>query len=643
MLLQQQTTAACTDSAVTKLDNLIDRIKLAGRQTAESWLGTAVPDSQAYEARIHGMTACLSSIILAPAITAPVLLMTFSWPHAIAGALAVTAIPVAAAGLLAATGSAAVAGRAALIAAAAALSVLMAFSGGFSSPFLALLALLPLEAAIHSRRFSGLVAGLLAAGLAVLGLAGSGALGNGVAVPAGAAPAAGLAFALYVLVRGLALVLERPVEVAAVAAEHPEPPAAVDEPDFLDRLPGLLTLHDTRGDVTRVSGADRDEFSRKIGAFIGKGFVNRIHVADRIAFLDAIDSLRRGHARSQVDLRFDCPGDASQFVHVAVALSAERDADGVFSGVLAQTRDISAEVADHVRASAVVEEAENSNDSKTRFLAAVSHELRTPLNAIIGFSDILGREMFGKFSDERQREYVGLIHQSGQHLLTLVNTMLDMSKIEAGRYEVFVESFPIADVIDNCDAMLRLQASSRGVTLTRRLARGADVDVVADRSAVQQILINLVGNAIKFTEAGGVVNVDAAIRDGRLQLVVSDTGIGICAEKLGRIGEPFVQVQNELGRQYEGTGLGLSLVKGLVDLHGGDFTIESSEGEGTVVTISLPADGSGANPHGDGSRAEPAVVFPPRLPKATRKSAPDLVSIDEKIRNENYVETARIA
>ncbi|MGJ8570644.1 MAG: sensor histidine kinase [Hoeflea sp.] len=628
---------------MTKLDNLIDRIKLAGRQTAESWLGSAVPDCQAYESRIHGMTACLSSIILAPAITAPVLLMTFSWPHAIAGALAVTAIPVAVAGLLAATGSPAVAGRAALVAVASALSVLMAFSGGLSSPFLPLLALLPLEAAMHSKRFSGLVSGLLAAASAILGLAGFDAVANSAAVPSGAAPAAGLAFAFYVLVRGLALVLERPVSAAAVTAIQTEQPVAADEPDLLDRLPGLLTLHDARGDVIRVSGADRDEFSRKLGAFSGKGFVNRIHVADRIAFLDAIDCLRRGEARSQVDLRFDCPGEASQFIHVAVSLSAERDADGVFSGVLAQSRDISAEVADHVRASAVVEEAESSNDSKTRFLAAVSHELRTPLNAIIGFSDILAREMFGKFSDERQREYVGLIHQSGQHLLSLVNTMLDMSKIEAGRYEVFVEAFPIADVIDNCDAMLRLQASNRGVTLTRRLARGADTDVVADRSAVQQILINLVGNAIKFTEAGGVVNVDAAIRDGRLQLVVSDTGIGICAEKLGRIGEPFVQAQNELGRQYEGTGLGLSLVKGLVDLHGGDFTIESSEGEGTVVTISLPADGSGANLHGDDNRADTAVVFPPRLPKAVRKTASNLARIDEKTRNENYAETARIA
>jgi cell cycle sensor histidine kinase DivJ len=197
-----------------------------------------------------------------------------------------------------------------------------------------------------------------------------------------------------------------------------------------------------------------------------------------------------------------------------------------------------------------VEQAESSQCLQDPFLAAVSHELRTPLNAIIGFSDILSRELFGKLGDERQREYVGLIHQSGQHLLSLVNTMLDMSKIEAGRYEVFVEAFPIGEVMESCDAMLRLQASKRGVALTRRMAPALG-EVVADRRAVQQILINLVGNAIKFTEAGGVINVDAAISDGQLVLSVSDTGIGIAAEeKLALIGQPFVQAQNELARHY---------------------------------------------------------------------------------------------
>ena len=623
---------------MTILDNIIDRMKLAGRRTAESWLGAAALESETYARQVSAMTVCLSSIILAPAVAAPVLLTAFSWPQAVAGALAVAALPMAAAGLLAATGSLQITGRLALGTVAGALGALVAFSGGLASPFLALLALLPLEAAIQSRKPSGLVSGLVAAAVALAIIAAMFIAGFAADVPDGALAAAGIALAAYALIRGLTFGMEAPALAAVAIADSAEPAPMPEADAILDRLPGLVTLHDARGDVIRVSGADQAEFTRKIGDLSDKSYVSRIHVADRIAFLDAVDSLRRGADRAQADVRFDSPTETSQFVHVAVSLSSERGEDGRFAGFLAQTRDISAEVADYNRAHAFVEEAESANDAKTRFLAAVSHELRTPLNAIIGFSDILAREMFGTFSDDRQREYVGLIHQSGEHLLSLVNTMLDMSKIDAGRYEVFVEAFPIGDVIDSCDAMMRLQASKRGVALTRRLVRGAG-EVVADRGAVQQILINLVGNAIKFTEPGGVVNVDAAICDGRLQLVVSDTGIGIAADKLAGIGEPFVQAQSQLGRHYEGTGLGLALVKGLVDLHGGEFSIESTEGKGTVVTIDLPADGSGANRQHDDSTT-PAVVFPPVLPKPVRNLAR---THEKKTRNEDYVETARIA
>lgn len=257
--------------------------------------------------------------------------------------------------------------------------------------------------------------------------------------------------------------------------------------------------------------------------------------------------------------------------------------------------------------------AEEANLAKSRFLASMSHELRTPLNAILGFSDILAGEYFGKLENDRQREYVALIHQSGSHLLSVVNTMLDVSKIEAGRYELLTEPFLVADSVKACEQMLGLQAREKGIKLTSRVPRAIG-EAIADQRAIQQILINLVGNAIKFTDRGGIVTIDAA-REGRdLLLTVSDTGIGIPADKLELIGQPFMQVQNEYTRKYEGTGLGLSLVKGLVALHGGSLVIESSPGEGTVIAIRVPADGSGAMRDGDVRHgAASTVEFPPRL------------------------------
>lgn len=170
--------------------------------------------------------------------------------------------------------------------------------------------------------------------------------------------------------------------------------------------------------------------------------------------------------------------------------------------------------------------------------------------------------------------------------------MLDMSRIEAGRYELVTEPFLVEEVIETCRAMLDLTARDKGVTLTARTARGLG-EAVADRRAVQQILINLAGNAIKFTGKGGVVSLDATVRGADLVISVSDTGIGIAEDKLALLGQPFMQVQNDYNRSYEGTGLGLSLVKGLVALHGGRFEIASKPGEGTLVTITLPVDGSG--------------------------------------------------
>ena len=436
-------------------------------------------------------------------------------------------------------------------------------------------------------------------------------------MPASAALPAGVALAgagALLATAAAGVLRPKPLPAKTFAEEMAEaaPPAA----SPYDLFAGLVTLHDARGLVTAVHGRDRAAVLAWMRAPMGRGYLDQIHVSDRIGFLAAIDRLRQGGASETVEIRIDrarLANDAEQFVHMRVEMTALTGPDGALAAVVAQSLDISEEAGLRNENARKAAEAETANDAKTRFLAAVSHELRTPLNAILGFSDILSGEYFGKLENDRQREYVALIHQSGSHLLSVVNTMLDVSKIEAGRYELLPEPFAVADSVRACEQMLGLTARDKGIQLTSRVPRAVG-EAVADQRAIQQILINLVGNAVKFTDRGGVVTIDAA-REGRdLLLIVSDTGIGIPADKLDLIGQPFMQVQNEYTRKYEGTGLGLSLVKGLVALHGGSFSIESRPGEGTVITVRVPADGSGVVREGDPRAAGPSTVdFPPRL------------------------------
>ncbi|WP_184356988.1 ATP-binding protein [Rhizobium sp. BK602] len=428
-----------------------------------------------------------------------------------------------------------------------------------------------------------------------------------VALPAGVATVC--AAFLFSAVGSIALSRLRPVSTAveAVVVEHRDL--------MLEAASGLVLLFDPQGSVTAIGGRDRAEFLSWMRDPTGRGLIEQVHISDRILFLQAVDTLRQGRDGLSVDLRLERSAvveGSDQFIHIRMEMSARRDGEGRLTGIVSQSRDISDDQRLRDEAARKTAEAESANDAKSRFLAAVSHELRTPLNAILGFSDILSGEYFGKLENNRQREYVSLIRQSGAHLLSVVNTMLDMSKIEAGRYELMPEPFPIEASIGACEAMLALQAKEKGLTLTSRVQRGLG-DIVADQRAIQQILINLVGNAIKFTDAGGAVTVDAAMADGMLKLCVSDTGIGIETDRLASLGQPFVQIQNDYTRRYAGTGLGLSLVKGLVALHGGSFAIASAPGEGTMITILIPLDGSGVVTAQQPVDASRTVDFPPRL------------------------------
>ena len=318
---------------------------------------------------------------------------------------------------------------------------------------------------------------------------------------------------------------------------------------------------------------------------LGNGLFERIHVADRVAFLCAASRAREEGLASHCEARIRMPAGEGRTIYHPFEIEMVAVEAGCVAAIIRDGREKAEQRECVARA---MEEINAAEIAKGRFLAAVSHELRTPLNAIIGFSDmLLHREISGDLAP-KQAEHVGLIRDAGNHLLSVVNAILDVSKIEAGSYRIVLEPFDLADAVELSCAMLEQQAQERGVTLATKLPHGL-AQIQGDRRAVQQILINLLSNAVKFTPEGGKVNVSASEADGMVRIFVHDTGIGIADDDLLRLGQPFVQVQNDYTRQFQGTGLGLSLVKGLVKLHAGSMSMESAPGLGTTVTISLPA------------------------------------------------------
>jgi cell cycle sensor histidine kinase DivJ len=253
--------------------------------------------------------------------------------------------------------------------------------------------------------------------------------------------------------------------------------------------------------------------------------------------------------------------------------------------LVAAVRDARAQRTREAELDAARELAEQQNAGKSRFLANMSHELRTPLNAIMGFSDIMRQRLFGPMAD-RYAEYADLIHESGSHLLELINDVLDMSKIEAERFELSREDFDAREAISAVLRLMRGQADRSGVNLRGHLPP-QPLPAEADRRAVKQIAFNLISNALKFTPKGGSVTVTLDADGTELVLSVADTGVGISAEDLHRLGRPFEQAGDAEQRQA-GSGLGLSLVRAFARLHGGEMIIESALGEGTTVTVRLP-------------------------------------------------------
>ncbi len=233
------------------------------------------------------------------------------------------------------------------------------------------------------------------------------------------------------------------------------------------------------------------------------------------------------------------------------------------------------------------EAAETAYASKTRFLANMSHELRTPLNAIIGFSEMIQQQLLGPVGNERYLEYIGGIRESGEHLLNLINDILDMSKIEVGKYDLELETFNLSKLVQLAVHMIETRAHESGVKLIADKLPDS-LDINADRRAIMQVLLNLLSNAVKFTPQDGKVEVSCSVSKNDIVIEITDTGVGIPKDKINLVTVPFEQVSSAMTRGHEGSGLGLAITKDLVELHKGTLTIDSKVGVGTKVAVTIP-------------------------------------------------------
>ncbi|MER8674917.1 MULTISPECIES: HAMP domain-containing sensor histidine kinase [unclassified Mesorhizobium] len=484
--------------------------------------------------------------------------------------------------LVAASGKMTLAAQVALAAGGLALAGAVAAAGGLASPVALLSLALPFEAWwIGGSKRAALWGGLSAlAAMLLQPFVAS-------VVPLGGAQVAAWHW-LLPLAWGLTLV----PRLAALGDAARAQPALLPN-DRIEDMIDAVVLHVARhGEVLDASAKARTILKLPPELLFGAGLFDRIHLSDRVAYLSALADMRDGALARRLDLRVRLPQDGSastadNYRPFQLELVRAGGQQETFT-LLLRENDETARLRDEL--AAANEAAASAEVAKGRFLAVVSHELRTPLNAIIGFSDMLLHEMFGGFKDPRQKEYVGLVKESGQHLLAVVTSILDVSRIEAGAYATEPEPFRFIEAVEMCQSMMQLQANAKNIGLQAQIAPDAG-EINADRRAVQQILINLVSNAVKFTPDGGNVVVGAKRIGSRLHFWVRDTGIGIAEEDFVNLGKPFMQIQNDYTRRFEGTGLGLSLVKGLVALHDGTMSIESMPGEGTTVTISLPVNG----------------------------------------------------
>ncbi|MVT50388.1 PAS domain S-box protein [Bradyrhizobium yuanmingense] len=482
-------------------------------------------------------------------------------------------------------------------------------TGGIESFAAVWLIVVPLEAALSASRRVAAFASLLAlscAGMLILvsqlgwlPVVEPSAAERGVLMAFGVTSAtlyaAGLAFGAESLARTSVALLSREEERYRLLARN---------------MSDVISRHQRNGAVQFISPAVEAMLGMQVAQLLGHGLFDRVHVADRPAYLTALSDAARGEVRSvEFRLRREPAAERGQvdFIWIEMRcrpLDQDRVRDVTCEAeVVAVMRDVTdrklfEQALDQARSAA-----EAADAAKTRFLATMSHELRTPLNAIIGFSEMIAQEQALMLGAAQRKEYAQLINDSGQHLLSVVNGILDMSKMESGNFEIASEPFAPRASLLHCCNLLALKARENGIDLITDAPQDLPV-MTGDPRAFKQIVLNLVANAIKFTERGGQVCVSAAVSGSQLTLRISDTGVGIAPDDLKRIGAPFFQAGTTYQRRHEGTGLGLSIVKSLVALHLGELTVQSRLGEGTAVTVKLPL-----------------VYMPPQAKPAERKIA----------------------
>jgi len=462
------------------------------------------------------------------------------------------------------------------------IALLSALTSGAASPFICWLVLVPFEGALAGRAravaFSGIAAALSL--IAVVAIQAADMLPE-TRLP-GFEP---LWFGMSLLVA----VVQATLMAIAAQERHREADEAAEAGEaryrFLaENALDLITRHTRDGRIRYASPSALTLLFYRPRDLMGQSFADLAHPEDRPGIEKAFSAAGEGNAAT-VELRLKTRRGTyvwSEFRCRPSGRSNDKHGD-----IVAVTRDITERKAHERDLIHARDLAEDASRAKSRFLANMSHELRTPLNAILGFSEVMTHELFGPVGNSRYLEYAHLIHESGGHLLEVINSILDMSKIEAGRFKLTPERFDLADTVRQSLRLVKFQAERNAVTLEEAVEPNAR-EIVADKRAIVQILINLISNGVKYTQRGGTVRVGAALRGSSVEIAVSDTGVGIGEADLKRLGEPFERVDSEYTRTKEGTGLGLALVRALTQLHGGTMRMESVLGEGTTVRILIP-------------------------------------------------------